>query len=244
MSALLGAGVAVMILADAVVGSRLVMLARRTRQLPELGLGGSLLLLGAIGYPLSIAARSGVGGSPEADAAWLAAGLGLQNLGCAAMALATVATFHSGSAVARGVAVLLTAMLAGSWTAQLATGDFGRPTGTSVAYWVGFAGRVLPFVWSAAESWRYHGLLRRRLRIGLADAAVTDRFRLWAVSATGVVCAFGVFMTGLLTGTPVSTSPWVLAPTSLFGVVSGVTLWLAFLPPKAYLARLESPRGT
>lgn len=237
MTGLLGAGIAVMILADAVVGTRLVWLASRTRRLPELGLGGSLLLLGAIGYPLSIAARSGGGGSPEADAAWLGAALGFQNLGCAAMAVATLATFRPRVGWGRALTGLCALLLLGSWGVQLATGDFANRPGASAAYWVGFAGRVLPFVWAAVESWRYHALLRRRLQVGLAEPAVTDRFRLWAISASGVVCAFAVFLVGILAGLEVATSPWVLVPTSVVGCISGVTLWLAFLPPAWYLRR-------
>lgn len=239
MAALLGAGVAVMILADAVVGARLLALWWRTRGLPELGLGLSLLGLGAIGYPLSIAARRGLVGSPDTGSAWLGAGLGLQDLGCAAMALATVAMFRPGVAWARVAAGAIVVVLAGSWTAEAVTGDFARPTGETALYWIGLAARALPFLWCAAESWHYHGMLRRRLSLGLADRVVTDRLRLWATSATGVFAAFSVFAVGLVSGVDVSTSPWVLVPTSLAGWISGVTLWLAFLPPDWYLRRLQ-----
>ncbi len=242
MESLLGLGVAVMIFADAVVGVRLLALACRTRALPELGLGASLVLLGALGYPLSIAARSGAAGSPGADEVLLATAMACQNLGCAAMALATVATFRPMETTARSAAAVLAAMLVGSWVVQLATGDFASRPGASAAYWVGLAGRALPFLWSAAESWRYHAVLVRRLRIGLSDAAVTDRFRLWALSASGVVCAFAVFTLGIWSGVDVAASAWVLAPTSLAGCVSGVTLWLAFLPPGWYLRRLRPTR--
>lgn len=239
MSGLLGAGVVVMIVADAVIGARLVRLSLRTRRLPELCIGASLLGLGAIGYPLSIAARSGAGGSPEADVAWLAAAIGCQDLGCAAMAAAVATTFRPGLAWARGLAGALAAALLGSWLVEWSAGDFALRAGSTAAYWTGFAARVLPFAWSAAESWRYHGLLRRRLRLGLGDAAVSDRFRLWAISSSAVVCAFALFGVALLTRSDVTTSPWVLAPTSLVGCVAGVSLWLAFLPPAAYVRWLE-----
>lgn len=237
MTALLGVGVLVMIVADAIVGARLVGLWRHTGRLPELALGSAVLLVGALGYPLAIAARNDLGGSPELDIRLLATSIALQNLGCACMALATLGTFRAGVVWARGLFTALAALLAGSWLVQLLTHDFASPAGQSFAYWVGFAGRVLPFLWSAAESWRYHGLLRRRLRLGLTDGAVADRFRLWALSATGVVGAFGIFGVALLAGADVATSAWVLAPTSLLGCISGVSLWLAFLPPAWYLRR-------
>lgn len=239
MRALLGLGVVVMILADAIVGVRMLRLARRTRALPELCIGASLMLLGALGYPLSIAARSGAAGSPEANEGLLAVAMACQNLGCAAMAVATVATFRPGVAWARAGAGLFTALVAGSWLVQVAQGDFANRPGESAAYWVGLAGRALPFVWATAESWHYYGVLKRRLRIGLSDATVTDRFRLWAISGSGVVCAFAVFTLGIWSGVDVAASAWVLAPTSAAGWVSGVSLWLAFLPPAWYLRRLE-----
>ncbi len=239
MASLLGAGVLVMIVADAVVGARLVRLSLRTRRLPELALGASLIFLGGVGYPLAVAARNGVAGSPEATAELLALALACQNLGCASLAVATAGTFRAGVAWARGLASLLGCVLLGSWLVQVATGDFAQPAGSSLSYWAGFVGRVLPFLWSAAESWRTHARLRRQLRVGLGDAAVTDRVRLWATSATGVVLAFGVFLCGLVSGADVATSPWVLAPTSLAGCVSGITLWLAFLPPERYLRRFQ-----
>lgn len=240
MTGLLGLGVGVMILADAVVGMRLLALWWRTRRLPELGLGVSLLGLGAIGYPLSIAARRGLVGSPGSGSAWLGAGLGLQDLGCAAMAVATVAMFRSGVGWARALATVVVAILGGSWIAEAATGDFARPTGETGLYWIGLGARALPFLWCAAESWHYHGMLRRRLALGLADRVVTDRLRLWATSSTGVFAAFAVFASGLVSGVDVSSSPWVLGPTSLAGWISGVTLWLAFLPPGWYLRRLQA----
>ena len=242
MTLLLGAGVLVMIVADAVVGVRLLRLSLRTRRIPELAIGVSLLFLGGIGYPLAVAARNGAAGSPEATADLIGAALACQNLGCAGMAVATAGTFRAGVGWARGLAAAICAVLLGSWLVQLATHDFARPVGTSPAYFVGLAARVLPFVWSAAESWSYYAKLRRRLRVGLGDAAVTDRFRLWATNATCVALAFGVFLAGLLAGTDVATSPWVLALTSLAGLVSGVTLWLAFLPPERYLRRFQ-PSG-
>jgi hypothetical protein len=240
MAWLLGAGVLVMIVADAAVGLRLVRLALRTRRLPELAIGSSLLFLGGIGYPLAVAARNGAAGSPEATADLIALALACQNLGCAAMAVATAATFRGGVGWARALAGVVCGVLLASWLVQLATGDFARPVGTSLPYFVGLVTRLVPFVWSSAESWSYYAILRRRLRVGLGDAAVTERFALWATNSTGVALAFAVFLAGLIAGADVATSAWVLAPTSLAGLLSGITLWLGFLPPRWYLRRFAS----
>ncbi len=246
MTALLGSGVALLIAADAVVGVRLVLLARRTRRLPELALGSALLLMGAIGYPLSIAARRGLGAEGGFEVAALGAALAFQNAGCAAMAIATAWTFRASSRRARGAALGMAAALAASWTVQAVTGDFAIPAGRTLAYWTGFALRAAAFAWSAAESWATFALLRRRLRLGLADADVTDRFRLWAQSATGVTAGFAVFGAALVAGVDPAVSAWVLVSTSAVGCVSATTLWLAFLPPRWYLRRFQptAPRAS
>ena len=238
MASLLGFGVVVMIVADAVVGGRLLLLSRRTRRLPEFALGSSVLLLGGVGYPLAIAARQGAGGA-ESASTLLAAALAIQNLACLAMAVSVWLTFRRDATAARFACVAVAALLFGSWIAQALGVGFALAAGGSAAYWLGFAGRVLPFLWSALESWRYHGMLRRRLAIGLADPAVTDRFRLWAICASAVTAAFAVFGLAVVRGLDVATSPLVLASTSLAGLVSGVALWLAFLAPHWYLRRFE-----
>ena len=49
-------------------------------------------------------------------------------------------------------------------------------------------GLTLSFGWAFLECGRYHLLLRRRQRVGLADPIVTDRFALYATAtALGVV---------------------------------------------------------
>ena len=238
MTSLLGLGMLVMCAADAVVGVRLIALSLRTRELPEFALGNAVLLLGAVGYPLSVAARRGLGGDsgPEALLGWA---LAIQNLASLAMAVATWRTFRPASRWGTAACAGLGAALLASWCGQAFASGFSLAPGGSAAYWLGYAARALPFFWNACESWHYHGMLSRRLAIGLADPIVTDRFRLWAISASGVCAAFAVFGLAALRGVDVATSPEVLATSSLAGLVSGATLWLAFLPPRRYLRRFE-----
>lgn len=238
MSAFLGLGLLVMIVADLWVGSRLIALARRTRKLPEFAIGSSLLLLGGVGYPLAVAARQGVGG-PENAALLVGTALMFQNLGCAAMAVGTWKTFRPEDPWGRLACGLVFASLAMSWIAMAVLGHFSEAPGTTPSYWVGFAGRCLPFAWSAAESWHYHLKLRRRLALGLTDRVVTDRFRLWALAVSGGTAGFVVFAIAAVRGIDVSTSPPVLIATSVAGLVAGFYMWLSFCPPRRYLARLR-----
>jgi hypothetical protein len=231
---LLGLGLVVMIAADAVVGTRLLLLALRHRRLPELAFGASFLLMGVVGYPLSISARS------AGDAGLLAAALAAQNLGALAVYVATWQVFRPDAVWAlRGVS-----MAGGVFLASLLGDSFqaGAPLlrDGGAWYYLGFAARALAFVWSAAEAFRYHAMMRRRLALGLGDPVVADRFRLWAVSSTAVAVAFAAFLLGHLRGGAGATSAPVLVATSLAGIVAGVTVFLAFSPPAAYLRRVAA----
>jgi len=239
MGGLLGLGMVVMIVADAAVGLRLIGLAARTHQLPELAIGAAFLLMGGIGYPLTFAARNGLGG-PENLQAMLALAFAVQNLGCLAMAVATWRTFRPDDSRALAACGLVGALMAVGWGGQLATGAFSATPGTSWLYWFDYAGRLLPFVWGAVEAWRYHGMLRRRLALGLADPVVTDRFRLWALSASGVTGAFLLFLASTLARVDVAHSLWLTLGIALVSATSGVCFWLAFLPPRFYLRRFEA----
>ena len=39
----------------------------------------------------------------------------------------------------------------------------------------------LYYVWTAFEGFRYYGMMKKRMALGLADAVVTNRFLLWAL---------------------------------------------------------------
>lgn len=231
MAALLGSGVLVMIAADAVVGVRLLWLARRTRELPELAMGLSCLLLGVLGYPLSIAARRGASLAGLDPAGLLAVGLTMQDLACLAIWVATWRIFRPRQRWA--AALVATATAAFATSIALRGGDGGP------LYWLGLAARGGAFAWTACEAWHYSALLARRVPLGLADPVIHDRIRLWAVATTGITAAFIVFAVAKGAGLGTE-SPAVLAITSAAGVVAGVALWLAFVPPAAYTRRISA----
>jgi hypothetical protein len=230
---LLGLGMLLMIFADAVVGIRLLQLARRTRQLPEASLGLSFLLLGAIGYPLSTAARLGALPTEGANAALLGGAFLVQNLGCLGIYVATARIFRSDSRRALAVTALAGAAFAASWVGQGLADGFD-PSVRGGAYYLGLVTRATAFAWAAYESLSCWALGRRRLRLGLADPIVIDRFLLFGVATSAVFVAFAAFGAGQLTTANVAESVWVLVSTSLAGVVAAVTTWLAFVPPDSY----------
>jgi len=235
MVKLLGLGVLLQIAACAVVGTRLLLLARRTREVPELAFGGAFWLLGVVGFPLSVAARAGLGG-PEGSDSVLVAGLSAQNAACLGIALGTWRTFRPMSGRAAAAVLVFAVVFAVSVLGQIST---GQPNAGGF-YWLGLAGRSAAFVWAAAESLRYHALLRRRLPLGLVDPVVADRLRLWSITTVAICAGFAIFAGARLAGLAAGTQPFVLTCTSLVSVISGAAMWLAFFPPDAYLRRVAA----
>lgn len=234
MTALLGSGVLIMIAADAIVGVRLLVLAARTRELPELLLGSSFVLMGVVGYPLSIVARRGLFAEGTSDAL-LTGALAAQDLACLAIYVVTWRVFRPGARAATALPLAAAAAFAASLAGGLGVGpDAGG------FYYLGLGARAVGFAWCSLESLRYAALLRRRLRIGLADPVVADRFRLWGLANTAILAGFAVFLFGRLTGPNVAESPLVLGATSLIGIAAGTAIWLAFVPPAAYVRRIAA----
>jgi hypothetical protein len=92
----------------------------------------------------------------------------------------------------------------------------------------------LAFLWTSVESFRYYGMLRRRLAMGMADAVVTNRFFLWATAgAAGAILTAAVVLF-MLAELVVMREPLCLITISTCGSVVAVTWYLAFLPPGRY----------
>jgi hypothetical protein len=243
----LALGFLLQIAACALVGGRLLALFHRTRKLPELAFGAGFLLLGVLGQPVAVLARSPLGGSPELAGWLLAWGLAAQSLGCLCLDVGTWRVFRPASTrtgwLIAGVAALFAVSLAGH---GLGVG-FAGGTDRGGFYWAGLLARGGSFAWCAAEALLYHRRMRRRLRLGLADPVVANRFLLWGVASLGLVVAFLTFLAAKLAGVNAATSGPFLATSFAAALVCGVAMWLAFFSPAAYTrwiaARAASTRS-
>jgi hypothetical protein len=103
---------------------------------------------------------------------------------------------------------------------------------------------MLAYLWTAWEALRYHGLMRRRVRLGLADPAVCDRFLLWGLMALFVTAGVLLNSVALALRIEILESPWILLASSSTGLAQAVLLVLAFAPPSAYLAWVRARAGT
>lgn len=227
------------------VGARMLLLARRTRGLPELLIGGGSILICGVGFPLSSA--SGFGGAlAQLNAPLWVASEFITQVGVALMYGFTQQVFRPGVAWAKAligvVALVLPVGLTGAaFALAAAPADASSVIVTRPWLLLCFVAYAGCFVWTAAESLHHYQMARRRQAVGLADAVVVSRFGLWsfyALAATGIMAANA---TGVLLGHNISTSPVVLVPSGVLGFLASIAMYLVFLPPARFLAWLQAP---
>jgi hypothetical protein len=225
------------------VGVRLLALWRRTHGLAELTLGLGLFLIVGVGYPVILvgltAAQSSLG--TEARALMVVASA-LMNIGWMGVWIFTWRVFRPDSGVAKLAASAAMAGLAGACAVRAYDVANAPDLATLNQVGIGTLGTPLlamaSYLWTSTEAFRYTALLRRRAAIGLGDPVVANRFLLWG--------CVGVFSTLSLLPSLIRQLQGHagLEPTSqliaaIAGLACSVSLYLAFLPPKTYVAWLR-----
>jgi hypothetical protein len=226
----------------AVVGVRMLLLARTTGGRPELLLSAGSLAVVAVGFPTSIASGFGKLAGEVHVGFWVASELATQ-IGIVLLYLFTQQVFRPAVPWARGlvigVAVYLPLCLAGAGLELAAAAPEVSSVGATRRWLLlCFAGYGGCFLWSGVESLLQHRMAVRRHALGLADRIVASRFLLFAfysLAATGIMLANAA---GALLGLDLSTSLVVLLPSAVLGLAASAAIYLAFLPPRWYLERL------
>ena len=239
MRALSMLGFGAFVAASVVVGLRLLALARRTRELPELCIGAALLLGGGIAYALVQASLALRPTSIPLALAVARAGVLTAATGSLALLFATWRIFRPGERLGAALFATGAALVAMAALLVFATTPDGERNVSDPVYWTLTAAASLAYAWSALESLRYHALLRRRERIGLADPELADRFRLWGVAAASAVAIYAVGVVNRVL-VPVGVHPVAMAIQSCVGLVAATSIWLAFFPPAAYRRRFTA----
>ena len=253
---LAGLVTALNLLLNLVVGLRLLVRARRGWPTPELMLALYFLVSAFLSTPPQILVYGGMGDPrlavPEpASRALLAFAVLAMAIGASAIYVFTWKTFRPERGWARAIVLAGCASLAIGYAIEALHEGFAPVVFAGTGHWIGWAGRSAAMFGVAFESFRYWLLLRRRLRLGLADPVVTNRFLLWSIWAS---CATLNFVADLASR---SLYRWVygtvqpvpeylatmVAPTIIvtmvLGVVSAITLFLTFFPSPAYRRWVE-----
>ena len=222
------------------VGIRLLMLWSRTRQLPELLMGIGVLGIGPVGFGCMLV---GVVSSSNAMLANAAFAVGTLAVAAGVLAKcifnwfvyrrnsrpAMIVTIGVGALM---LAILVTNSIDGVWApaAAMSWDDLSR----SLA-------QVGCLLWGSGESLYYWSQMRRRQKLGLADAIVVNRFLMWGIGAGFAGAGTGIGVAAeIMTGVPTLQIPWVVSTSSAFGFIAAVSIYLAFVPPERYARYVQS----
>jgi hypothetical protein len=234
------------------IGVRLIVRSGLQPRVPELWLGCFFLFYHALASGLSSALYTGWSRPELALPGNVASGVHCAYymtsiFGSIGFVVFTWLTFRPRESWARWLTFGLCAgMVAGAfllwWTER-----FELRVLNGSGYWLVLAQKSVGFTWLCAEAWRSWRMSRLRLRLGLADPMVSNRFllisvwaavtmtlswsdplaRLWYVSLTG---SSTVWVPEL--GRPIIA--WVVAFATTFLSLSGALLMLSFFPTERY----------
>jgi hypothetical protein len=232
-----GLSVGLLILVALFVAIKTFALWARTRSLPELLLGLYLSCATVLGYPLNIASSR-----IPATEMWLVhmAGHVVTTVGFACLLLFTLKVFRPEARWARCLVALCLLAFAAGGAAYLRELRGENPRATAELLGINFMVTVpiaVAYFWTMLEAFGYHGQLRLRLRLGLADAAVANRVLLWGWMSLAAGVAVIVSCAGMLAGSFLS--PPIVVALSCLGTVQTCCLFLAFHPPGWYTAWLD-----
>ena len=227
-------------LATAVVGARLLLLARRNRTQPELLLGLAFFVGGTLGggmgqYVLLAADQH----TPETLGSIVFLYCLVSVFGMALYNAFTWRVFRDGTLwAALLVAGILTSGLAiVAWYG--ATGVFETGVQPPLQRCVMMAGSSVGPIWATVEAFRYYLLMKKRIALGLADPMVTNRFLLWGL---GSLCA-SVIVLGAIPGIFLDPSHGLVQASLLnigvLGTLASLAYALAFFPPASYTAWVQ-----
>jgi hypothetical protein len=240
--ALLGLSTIASLTVSLVLCVRLLRLWGRSRQLPELIFGAAFLTAGVLGYIATIVGTGPPGLSPDLASKITVVGIGLISVGVSLNYLFVWKVFRPDSVWAQALFWVATGVLA--MTVIPLSGGVARSAATQLnpLTVLGDATRMGAGAWGAFESLRYYTLMRRRLRIGLAESAVTNRFLLWAIAVlttSGIFFATSALVRLHFEPQEGGLTPELLIIVSLSTLGVAIVQWLAFLPPAFYLRWIE-----
>jgi len=240
----------VFIAGSALVSLRLLGLARRTGQEPELLLGGAIGCTAVLGYGVLIGNLVLRGTTPPEQVPALAvfltgAGKTLHDLGVTLFLLFVVRVFRRDEVWAKALAGAMLALLWGGLVAGALGGSFRfELAAVGTLPWRAEYAVIWTYsIWNAVESYRYWLAMRKRVAIGLADPLVANRFFLWGTGSVFTIAAtWSASIPYLFVTDPAKIAvitPAVRIVTAIAGIGSVSCSLFAFLPPAWYKRFIE-----
>ncbi len=218
----------------------LALLWRRTRKLPELFLALSIFFT-IVGNGIVVAV-----GSDLIDVAYRVATVQLGamtlNVGFTFAVIFNAYVYRRDAAWAWSLATILSVGLfaaqAWAWGLGIESDEHGP------LFSIKFAFREICYGWGAVEALLYYRLMRRRVRHGLGEPVVANRFLLWGVASVLAIITLAGFQMVRWLGFESPLGAACLIVGSWAGAPSAALFWLTFFPPRSYREFLDrdSPR--
>ena len=227
--------------ASLILGIRLCLLARRTRQLPETLIGIGFLSGGFLAFTLQWVAFVLKPPEPFLTITFYTMRSGA-SLACGLLTIVAWRIFRREEAWAKIVTVAEILVLALYIFRDTIIGRGSTPEMMRhPIYWIFTFALAFPYLWLTVEALYYQSLIRRQWAIGLpADLVVATRMKLWALGMGAIGCMLlGLEVIRLLNnlgGARIDTRLMI----SSLGLVCSICLWTAFFLPRAYLRRIEA----
>jgi hypothetical protein len=236
---LAGIGNGLFTLAMLVAVIRLLLLWRRSRQLPELAVGAGFALIAGVGLPAMVIGGIAAESNTQVDYWLLGFGLVIVAVGVFAVQVFTWKVFRPdaawAAALAWGSLVAGVVIAAGSLRTIAAAPPDVAPAAAGTSWWLAL--RLLFevwYVWTGVESLREYVKARRRLALGLSDPVAANRFLLWGAMGAYLALNGAVAMALEQSGmTPMKDSLPALV-LGANGIGAGLLITLTFMPPKSY----------
>jgi hypothetical protein len=241
LESFVGIGFLAFFIASSVVGVKLVLLWRRTRELPELLIGLGVLGIGPVGFGFLTVGELCVAGSPDLARVLIGTGLLAMSVGSGAKFVFNWRVYHPQNAALKVFVVTACALLGVCLVWEWQATGFRTLVRPGPSYFLRISLQVGCLLWGSSEALRYWDRMRRRMRLGLADPVVANRFLLWGIGAgaAGVGSAVGGSVQWWTQLAPIEL-PWVMLSSSLHGLAAAVAMWLAFVPNAAYTRRIRA----
>ncbi|MBW2495410.1 MAG: hypothetical protein JRE43_11710 [Deltaproteobacteria bacterium] len=217
----------------------LLLLAARNRQIPERILGIAFLLMGVsyLFYETPFAF-----GNEALIVPFSLVGRLLWNASVVTTAAFTWTVFHREESWAVPLLWSVVVLLIAGLAISVQHGDLeGMAPIRNPGFWFEWVGQLIPFVWVSVASLTSYTSARRRARIGLSDALVSNRYLLFG--GFGLLqLATVVLLVPMYIGYEVGSGGFSDSMDQLMGSLEMLTIvmiWLAFFPPRAYRDWIE-----
>jgi hypothetical protein len=229
-----------------VAGVRLLLIARRTRKVPEFAAG-----VGLLGFAVGESSLTGLrllSGADESSHVAPLVAVAVASFVTTLLSLSVFVwqTFGPSSNARRGLVAVLwfAALLCGWGTVDSVWAQLSGGPPPPLHWRLGLDGSFLIlFCWISIDALAYFGKMRRRMAVGLADPVVTNRFFVWGLgSGLCVLCVVAAAVSYAVTSPTGQEARGAMfgAPVAVAGLTSSITWWLTFFPPASYLGWIRS----